>query len=127
MSARPKRSSLRQRNPLDINDIMKYKNKKRNSVSWNMGVRSFNLDQIKANFEKEENSKKDNKSQEKFNEQRRKSIKNEFTLVKELMLKNKGIEEIEYDDEIKVNTERNVEFGKNALNEKETDSESEKV
>ena len=127
MSDRPKRSSLKQRNPLDINDIMKYKNKKRNSVSWNMGVRSFNLDQIKANFEKEENSKKDNKSQEKFNEQRRKSIKNEFTLVKELMLKNKGIEEIEYDDEIKVNTERNVEFGKNALNEKETDSESEKV
>ena len=127
MSEHPKRSSLKQRNPLDINDIMKYKNKKRNSVSWNMGVRSFNLDQIKANFEKEENSKKDNKSQEKFNEQRRKSIKNEFTLVKELMLKNKGIEEIEYDDEIKVNTERNVEFGKNALNEKETDSESEKV
>ena len=127
MSEHPKRSSLKQRNPLDINDIMKYKNKKRNSVSWNMGVRSFNLDQIKANFEKEENSKKDNKSQEKFNEQRRKSIKNEFTLVKELMLKNKGIEEIEYDDEIKVNTEKNVEFGKNALNEKETDSESEKV
>ena len=127
MSDRPKRSSLRQRNPLDINDIMKCKNKKRNSVSWNMGVRSFNLNQIKANFDNIENSKKDNESQEKFNEQRRKSIKNEFTLVKELMLKNKGIEEIEYDDEIKVNTERNIEFGKNALNEKETDSESEKV
>ena len=127
MSDRPKRSSLKQRNPLDINDIMKYKNKKRNSVSWNMGVRSFNLNQIKANFDNIENSKKDNESQEKFNEQRRKSIKNEFTLVKEMMMKNKGIEEIEYDDEIKVNTERNVEFGKNALNEKETDSESEKV
>ena len=127
MSDRPKRSSLKQRNPLDINDIMKCKNKKRNSVSWNMGVRSFNLNQIKANFDNIENSKKDNESQEKFNEQRRKSIKNEFTLVKELMLKNKGIEEIEYDDEIKVNTEKNVEFGKNALNEKETDSESEKV
>ena len=127
MEARPKRSSLKQRNPLDINDIMKYKNKKRNSVSWNMGVRSFNLEQIKANFEKVENSKKDNESQEKFNEQRRKSIKNEFTLVKEMTMKNKGIEEIEDDDEIKVNTERNIEFGKNALNEKETDSESEKV
>ena len=127
MSEHPKRSSLKQRNPLDINDIMKYKNKKRNSVSWNMGVRSFNLNQIKANFDNIENSKKDNESQEKFNEQRRKSIKNEFTLVKEMMMKNKGIEEIEDDDEIKVNTERNIEFGKNALNEKETDSESEKV
>ena len=127
MEARPKRSSLKQRNPLDINDIMKCKNKKRNSVSWNMGVRSFNLNQIKANFDNIENSKKDNESQEKFNEQRRKSIKNEFTLVKEMMMKNKGIEEIEDDDEIKVNTERNIVFGKNALNEKETDSESEKV
>ena len=127
MEARPKRSSLKQRNPLDINDIMKCKNKKRNSVSWNMGVRSFNLNQIKANFDNIENSKKDNESQEKFNEKKKKSIKNEFTLVKEMMMKNKGIEEIEDDDEIKVNTERNIEFGKNALNEKETDSESEKV
>ena len=45
-----------------------------------------------------------------------------------MLSKNKiAVEEIEDDDEIKVNTERNIEFGKNALNEKETDSESEKV
>ena len=126
MSDRPKRSSLKQRNPLDINDIMKYKNKKRNSVSWNMGARSFNLDKIKANFE--ESNKGKTEKNYKFDNKRRESIKNEFTLVKELF-KNKAIEEIEIenDDEIKVNTEKNVEFGKNALNEKETDSESEKI
>ena len=125
MSEHPKRSSLEQRNPLDINDIMKYKNKKRNSVSWNMGARSFNLDKIKANFE--ESNKGKTEKNYKFDNKRRESIKNEFTLVKE-MFKNKAIEEIEIEneDEIKVNTEKNVEFGKNALNEKETDSESEK-
>ena len=126
MSEHPKRSSLKQRNPLDINDIMKYKNKKRNRVSWNMGARSFNLDKIKANFE--ESNKGKTEKNYKFDNKRRESIKNEFTLVKE-MFKNKAIEEIEIenDDEIKVNTEKNVEFVKNALNEKETDSESEKV
>ena len=76
----------------------------------------------------EESNKGKTEKNYKFDNKRRESIKNEFTLVKE-MFKNKAIEEIEIenDDEIKVNTEKNVEFGKNALNEKETDSESEKI
>ena len=98
MSEHPKRSSLKTRNPLNIDDIMKYK--KRNSVSWNMASKTFNFEKIKTNFEKID--------------------VNKFTLVKEMM-KNK-IDEIEDDDEIKINTEKN-----SKLNEKETDSESEKI
>ena len=123
----PKRSSLRNStNNLNIKEYIIHKPQKRNSVSWNMGARSFNLDKIKANFE--ESNKGKTEKNYKFDNKRRESIKNEFTLVKE-MFKNKAIEEIEIenDDEIKVNTEKNVEFGKNALNEKETDSESEKI
>ena len=116
MSEHPKRSSLKTRNPLNIDDIMKYK--KRNSVSWNMASKTFNFEKIKTNFEKIDVNKKENK--DKFAEKRRQSIKNEFTLVKE-MIKNK-IDEIEDDDEIKINTEKN-----SKLNEKETDSESEKI
>ena len=83
MSEHPKRSSLKTRNPLNIDENRKEK-------------------------------------KEKFAEKRKQSIKNEFTLVKEMM-KNK-IDEIEDDDEIKINTEKN-----SKLNEKETDSESEKI
>ena len=116
MSEHPKRSSLKTSNPLNIDDIMKYK--KRNSVSWNMGSKTFNFEKLKTNFEKIDENRKEKK--EKFAEKRRQSIKNEFTLVKEMM-KNK-IDEIEDDDEIKINTEKN-----SKLNEKETDSESEKI
>ena len=43
-----------------------------------------------------------------------------------MLSKNKiAVEEIEDDDEIKKNTEKNLENGKKALNTKDTDSESE--
>ena len=125
----PKRSSLRNStNNLNIKEYIIHKPQKRNSVSWKLG--KLNLEKMKTTFENIENKneKEIEEKNKKFKEARRRSVINEFTLVKEMLSKNKiAVEEIEDDDEIKVNTERNVEFGKNALNEKETDSESEKV
>ena len=62
----------------------------------------------------------------KFLDSRKKSIKNEFSLVKELMKNNKNmIEEIEdSDEEVKNNTDKNVKIGHEALNEKDSDSSS---
>ena len=55
---------------------------------------------------------------QKFLESRKKSIKNEFSIVKELMKNNKNIiEEDELDEEVKKNTNKNVKIGKDALNE----------
>jgi hypothetical protein len=126
----PKRSSLRNStNNLNIKEYIIHKPQKRNSVSWNMGGK-LNLDKMKPNFKENENSKNDEKETEernkKFKEARRRSVINEFTLVKELLSKNQNaIEEFEDDDEIKKNTEKNLENGKKALNMKDSDSESE--
>ena len=63
-----------------------------------------------------------------FVENRRKSIKNEFSMVKELMKKNKeAIEEVnDSDDEAKKNMDKNIEMGKKELNDKSSSSSSSK-
>ena len=123
----PKRSSLRNStNNLNIKEYIIHKPQKRNSVSWKMG--KLNLENMKTTFENIENKneKEIEEKNKKFKEARRRSVINEFTLVKEMLSKNQNaIEEIEDDDEIKKNTEKNLENGKKALNTKDTDSESE--
>ena len=123
----PKRSSLRNStNNLNIKEYIIHKPQKRNSVSWKLG--KLNLEKMKTTFENIENKneKEIEEKNKKFKEARRRSVINEFTLVKEMLSKNKNtIEEIEDDDEIKKNNEKNLENGKKALNTKDTDSESE--
>ena len=123
----PKRSSLRNStNNLNIKEYIIHKPQKRNSVSWKLG--KLNLEKMKTTFENIENKneKEIEEKNKKFKEARRRSVINEFTLVKEMLSKNQNaIEEIEDDDEIKKNTEKNLENGKKALNTKDTDSESE--
>ena len=122
----PKRSSLRNStNNLNIKEYIIHKPQKRNSVSWKMG--NLNLEKMKTTFENIENKneKEIEEKNKKFKEARRRSVINEFTLVKEMLSKNKiAVEEIEDDDEIKKNTEKNLENGKKALNTKDTDSGS---
>jgi hypothetical protein len=88
---------------------------------------NLNLEKMKTTFENIENKneKEIEEKNKKFKEARRRSVINEFTLVKEMLSKNKiAVEEIEDDDEIKKNTEKNLENGKKALNTKDTDSGS---
>ena len=102
-----KRSSLKNNSNLTPEEIEKLKSKsKRLSVNFNTSVNLTNFDMAKKNvtiakvsFEAEKNNK--------FKENRRKSVKNEFTLVKE-MLKNSDIQnEIEDDEITKKNTKLN--------------------
>ena len=102
-----KRSSLKNNSNLTPEEIEKLKSKsKRLSVNFNTSVNLTNFDVskkhvtiAKVSFEAEKNNK--------FKENRRKSVKNEFTLVKE-MLKNSEIQnEIEDDEITKKNTKLN--------------------
>ena len=102
-----KRSSLKNNSNLTPEEIEKLKSKsKRLSVNFNTSVNLTNFDVskkhvtiAKVSFEAEKNNK--------FKENRRKSVKNEFTLVKE-MLKNSDIQnEIEDDEITKKNTKLN--------------------
>ena len=102
-----KRSSLKNNSNLTPEEIEKLKSKsKRLSVNFNTSVNLTNFDMskkhvtiAKVSFEAEKNNK--------FKENRRKSVKNEFTLVKE-MLKNSEIQnEIEDDEITKKNTKLN--------------------
>ena len=101
---KPKRSSLKNSKPMNPNEILAY-SKKRNSVSWKIGS-NLNFPEVRAKFDID-NNKKENEHDKKFKEARRKSIKNEFSLVKELLKNNKEIMEIENEDDIKENTHRN--------------------
>ena len=116
---KPKRSSLKNSERLNPNEIMAY-SKKRNSVSWKLNS-NLNFDEVKAKFNIKE-KKEENEHDKQFKEARRKSIKNEFSLAKELLKNNKEILEIENEegDDIKENTHRN-EHIKN-----ESDSDDEK-
>ena len=98
---------------------------KRNSVSWGQS-NTFQFKAMKAMFTESTDvnqpKKETEEKHQKFLESRKKSIKNEFSIVKELMKNNKNIiEEDELDEEVKKNTNKNVKIGKDALNE---DSES---
>ena len=78
---------------------------------------------MKAMFEESHDAAKPKKltaeEHNKFVESRKKSIKDEFAIVKEMMKNNKNImEEIEdSDEEVKKNTDKNVKIGHEALNE----------
>ena len=118
---RGKRSSLKMPGKIDKNELMKHNaNKKRNSVSFKFGENNFK--ELRARFENVEPKKKNDEKNNKFIEDRKKSIKNEFSLVKEL-LKNKEIEVINENDEVKENTNKNVHVGKDYV---DSDSESQK-
>ena len=115
---------------------------------WNQDIPKRTLSTIYelycSNRQREESkdidkpSKEKDEKHQKFVENRKKSIKNEFSIVKELMKnKNNIIDEEDLDDEVKKNTDKNVKLGKDALEEEsesssdtgsaeEDDSESEK-
>ena len=112
-----RRSSLK---PQDSHQLgtLKIKNK-RNSVSWGQS-NTFQFKAMKAMFQESNDLNKpvDEKKHKQFLETRKKSIKNEFSIVKELMKNNaKILEEDEGDDELKKNTDKNVLIGKEGLNE----------
>ena len=106
---RPKRSSLKNSNPLNEKEIMN-SGQKRNSVSFQIG----NVLQFKANFVGVEDKKIDDEHEKKFKEARRKSIKNECQITKDLLKNDKEIQEIENEDfeEIQENTNKNINIGK---------------
>ncbi len=111
---------------LDPESLLKIKNK-RNSVSWGQS-NTFQFKAMKAMFQEAKDVGKQSKEtiekHQKFVENRKKSIKNEFSIVKE-MLKNKNIiEEEDQDDEVKKNTDKNVQIGHDALEESESSSSS---
>ena len=125
-----RRSSLKTQDmSLDPAKLAQKKNK-RNSVSWGQS-NTFQFKAMKALFQESTDLKKPPKEEEEkhqqFVENRRKSIKNEFSLVKEMMAKNKNIieeEEEDLNDEVKQNTDKNIKIGHDALNEEESSSSS---
>ena len=126
-----RRSSLKTHdtNQLDADALLKIKNK-RNSVSWGQS-NTFQFKAMKAMFQESNDVNKLKKEPEKhkrFLESRKKSIKNEFSLVKEMMKNNKNImEEVDEadDEEVKQNTDKNIKIGKEGLNEESESSSSE--
>ena len=123
-----RRSSLKTPNNNNQN-LLKLK-EKRHSVSWGKSD-TFQFKQMKATFQESkdvEMSDKEKESKHKeFVENRRKSIKDEFSIVKEA-LKKAIIEEEddeETNDEVKKNTDKNVRLGHEVLNEENDSSDSE--
>ena len=114
---------------LDPQNLLKIKGGKRHSVSFGQS-NTFQFKAMKAMFQESHDAEKPKKFAEedhkKFLESRKKSIKNEYSLVKELMKKNKNIieEEDDSDEEVKKNTDKNVKIGKEALNEDNSSSSS---
>ena len=123
-----RRSSLKTPNN-NPQDLLKLKNK-RHSVSWGKSD-TFQFKQMKATFQESKDVEIQNKEKEtkhkEFIENRRKSIKDEFSLVKEALKKNIIEEEDdeETNDELKKNTDKNVKLGHEAMNEEDSDSNSE--
>ena len=131
-----RRSSFRNRKVkqhLDQASLLKLKTK-RNSISWGNSD-TFQFKAMRAMFEESkdinEKSKKEEEEEgekhKQFVETRRRSIKNEFLLVKEFV-KNKMLEEgeDEIDEEVKKNTYTNIKNGHDALNEISESSTSSK-
>ena len=129
-----RRSSFRNRKVkphLDQTSLLKLKTK-RNSISWGNSD-TFQFKAMRAMFEesKDINEKSNNEEEgekhKQFVETRRRSIKNEFLLVKEFV-KNKMVEEgeDEIDEELKKNTYTNIKNGHDALNEMSESSNSSK-
>ena len=120
-----RRSSLKNTESKPQGALLKIK-EKRNSVSWGKSD-TFQFKQMKATFQesKDVDDKEKETKHKEFVENRRKSIKDEFALVKEA-LKKKIIEEDdeETNDELKKNTENNIKLGHDALNEASSESSS---
>ncbi len=120
-----RRSSLKS-NTTKVNaaDLVKIKNK-RNSVSWGQ-TNTFQFKAMKAMFQESNdiNKKKKNPEEHKqFIESRKKSIKDEFAIVREMMKNNKNLmEEDEMDDEVKQNTDKNLKIGKESVSEENKSS-----
>ena len=114
---------------LDPQNILKIKEGKRHSVSFGQS-NTFQFKAMKAMFQESHDADKPKKLTEeehkKFIESRKKSIKNEFSIVKEMMKSNKNIiEELEdSDEEVKKNTDKNVKIGHEALEEESSNSGS---
>ena len=114
-----------------LSSLLKLKTK-RNSISWGNSD-TFQFKAMRAMFEesKDINEKSNNEEEgekhKQFVETRRRSIKNEFLLVKEFV-KNKMVEEgeDEIDEEVKKNTDTNIKNGHDALNEMSESSNSSK-
>ena len=122
-----RRSSLKT-SDANPQNLIKLK-EKRHSVSWGKSD-TFQFKQMKATFQETKDVELHNKEKEvkhkEFVENRRKSIKDEFSLVKEALKKNMIEEEDEEEtnDELKKNTDKNIKLGHDALNE-DSDSNSE--
>ena len=111
---------------LDPQNLLKFKGK-RHSVSFGQS-NTFQFKAMKAMFQESHEADKPKKANEeehkKFVESRKKSIKNEFSLVKEMMKNNKNIiEELDdSDEEVKKNTDKNIKIGHEILNEESSSS-----
>ena len=120
-----RRSSLKTSDN-NAENLLKFKNK-RHSVSWGKSD-TFQFKQMKATFQETKDVEIPNKEKEvkhkEFVENRRKSIKDEFSLVKEALKKNIIEEEDdeETNDEVKKNTDQNIKLGHDALNEEDSES-----
>ena len=110
---KPKRSSLKNANLLSPLEILNYSKKKRNSVSFGGNIK-FN--ELKTKFEEIKNEEKEKNLKNSFLEIRKRSIKNEFSIVKELLKKQNAIEEVEEEENVKENTENNIKMGKDFQN-----------
>ena len=126
-----RRSSLKSsdtNSKLDPESLLKIKSK-RNSVSWGQS-NTFQFKAMKAMFQETKDIEKPSKEKEekhqKFVEDRRKSIKNEFSIVKELMKNKNIIDEEDMDEEVKKNTDKNVQIGHDGAQE-ESESSSETI
>ena len=112
---------------LDPQHLLKIKAGIRHSVSFGQS-NTFQFKAMKAMFQESHDADKPKKCNDeehkKFLDNRKKSIKNEFSIVKEMMKKDKKIiEEIEdSDEEVKKNTDNNIKIGHEALNEEDSQS-----
>ena len=115
-----KRSSLKISTPLNESELKAIQLKgKRNSVSFQIG-NSFNLQSIKPTFDESTQERKLSdfapriENKKKFEEKRKKSIKNEFAAARELIKNQALIEEFDKEeiDNIKKNTILNIKVGK---------------
>ena len=115
-----KRSSLKMTSSINKEQLEQLRNKyKRLSVNWDRSIdfKSLTLRHIKTVFEDDLSKQNEDKIQMKlvFDNKRRNSVKNEFSLVREY-LRSHDISEEEDDDDnarkIKENTLKNIQFGK---------------
>ncbi|MCQ2820980.1 MAG: hypothetical protein MJ252_27290 [archaeon] len=120
-----KRPSLITSNPLVQEEFIKKTSQRRVSVNWNLGGENFksaHLQQIKTVLIEGKEEKKDKNKENEFRKARKKSVKDEFTMAKELLKNSKIDEELEENEEKIENTKKNIEMGKNFVEEEDSQS-----